>query len=135
MLISASKAPELLLASSSSSSFSRRGWEYGAVRAVREGEFMGATMVVETAMEFLVPSWWEVQVTVAAAAFVVVAYWFFSMGGDGGRGGGDRAFEDGSGSGLDMVEDKDKVIFAIIVPNWNCLSVIFVFFFGGKGVG
>lgn len=74
---------------------------------------MGATMVVETAMEFLVPSWWEVQVTVAAAAFVVVAYLFFSAGGDGSHGGDDRAFGDGSGSGADMIEDKDKVISAI----------------------
>lgn len=80
---------------------------------------MGATVVVETAMEFLVPSWWEVQVTVAAAAFVVVAYWFFSIGGDGGRGGDDRAFVDGPGSGGDMVEDKDKVIYGIIMLNWD----------------
>lgn len=74
-------------------------------------------MVVETAMEFLVPSWWEVQVTVAAAAFVVVAYWFFSVGGDAGGGGGDdRTFVDGSGGGVDMIEDKDKVISVIILP-------------------
>ncbi|XP_057781368.1 BAG-associated GRAM protein 1 [Salvia miltiorrhiza] len=66
---------------------------------------MGATMVVETAMELLVPSWWEVQVTVAAAAFVVVAYWFFSAGGGGGD---DRAFEE---SGADMIEEKDKMLF------------------------
>lgn len=89
---------------------------------------MGATMVVETAMEFLVPSWWEVQVTVAAAAFVVVAYWFFSAGGDGGH---DRAFVDGAGSGGDAIEDKDKVISAIIVPYWiRFFGVIF-----GFGVG
>ncbi|KAK6122571.1 hypothetical protein DH2020_043686 [Rehmannia glutinosa] len=60
-------------------------------------------------MEFLVPSWWEVQVTLAAAAFVVVAYWFFALGGDGCGGGDDRAFVDGSGGGADMIDDKDKM--------------------------
>ncbi|KAG8369407.1 hypothetical protein BUALT_Bualt14G0007900 [Buddleja alternifolia] len=60
-------------------------------------------IVVESAMEFLVPSWWEVQVTLAAAAFVVVAYWFFTLGGD------DRTFGDGSGGGVDMMDDKDKM--------------------------
>ncbi|KAM4105809.1 hypothetical protein ACB094_04G021000 [Castanea mollissima] len=29
-------------------------------------------------MEFLVPSWWEIKVTVAASVFVIVAYWFFT---------------------------------------------------------
>ncbi|KAL1535391.1 BAG-associated GRAM protein 1 [Salvia divinorum] len=70
---------------------------------------MGATMVVETAMEFLLPSWWEVQVTVAAAAFVLVAYWFFSAGADGG--GDDRGLAEGSGGGADMIEDRDKMLF------------------------
>ncbi|KAL0413938.1 UNVERIFIED_CONTAM: BAG-associated GRAM protein 1 [Sesamum radiatum] len=67
-------------------------------------------MVVDTAMEFLLPSWWEVQVTLAAAVFVLVAYWFFTLGSDGcGCGGGyDRAFGDGSGGGADMINDKDK---------------------------
>ncbi|KAL0377012.1 UNVERIFIED_CONTAM: BAG-associated GRAM protein 1 [Sesamum calycinum] len=68
-------------------------------------------MVVDTAMEFLLPSWWEVQVTLAAAVFVLVAYWFFTLGGDGcGCGGGyDRAFGDGSGGGADMINDRDKM--------------------------
>ncbi|KAL4632054.1 hypothetical protein ACB092_04G024700 [Castanea dentata] len=35
-------------------------------------------MMIETAMEFLVPSWWEIKVTVAASVFVIVAYWFFT---------------------------------------------------------
>ncbi|XP_019160178.1 PREDICTED: BAG-associated GRAM protein 1-like isoform X4 [Ipomoea nil] len=40
-------------------------------------------MIPETALlECLVPSWWEVQVTVAAAAFVIFAYWFFFYDGD-----------------------------------------------------
>ncbi|PIN26028.1 hypothetical protein CDL12_01225 [Handroanthus impetiginosus] len=44
---------------------------------------MGGMMVMDTAMEFLLPSWWEVQVTLAAAAFAVAACWFFTLGGDG----------------------------------------------------
>jgi hypothetical protein len=34
--------------------------------------------MIETAMDILVPSWWEIQVTVAASLFVIVAYWFFT---------------------------------------------------------
>ncbi|KAK4482629.1 hypothetical protein RD792_009793 [Penstemon davidsonii] len=61
--------------------------------------------VVETVIEFLVPSWWEVQVTVAAAAFVVVSYWFYTFGG-GDSGGDDRTFGDGL---ADAIDDKDKM--------------------------
>ncbi|KAL3641534.1 BAG-associated GRAM protein 1 [Castilleja foliolosa] len=63
-------------------------------------------VVVDTAMDFLVPSWWEVQVTLAAAAFIVMAYWFFSIGGGDGCGADDRGFADGSGDGADMIDDK-----------------------------
>ncbi|CAK9179363.1 unnamed protein product [Ilex paraguariensis] len=35
-------------------------------------------MIIDTALEFLVPSWWEVQVTIAASLFVIAAYWFFT---------------------------------------------------------
>ncbi|XP_031260270.1 BAG-associated GRAM protein 1 [Pistacia vera] len=35
-------------------------------------------VMIETAVEVLVPSWWEVKVTVAASLFVIFAYWFFS---------------------------------------------------------
>ncbi|KAF3636373.1 putative 2-isopropylmalate synthase A-like [Capsicum annuum] len=62
-------------------------------------------MIVETALEVLVPSWWEVKITVAATVFVVISYWFFAFGGDdddsGGRG---VAVDDDSG----IVVDKDK---------------------------
>ncbi|PHU08943.1 hypothetical protein BC332_20803 [Capsicum chinense] len=63
-------------------------------------------MIVETALEVLVPSWWEVKITVAATVFVVISYWFFAFGGDdddsGGRG---VAVDDDSG----IVVDKDKM--------------------------
>ena len=36
------------------------------------------TMMIETAMEFLVLSWWEIKVTVVASVFVIIAYWFFT---------------------------------------------------------
>ncbi|KAL3828459.1 hypothetical protein ACJIZ3_017261 [Penstemon smallii] len=61
--------------------------------------------VVETVIEFLVPSWWEVQVTVTAAAFVVVSYWFYTFGG-GDSGGDVRTFGDGL---ADAIDDKDKI--------------------------
>ena len=36
-------------------------------------------MVIEAfLLDFLVPSWWEIKVTVAASAFVIFSYWFFS---------------------------------------------------------
>ncbi|KAL3506846.1 hypothetical protein ACH5RR_032228 [Cinchona calisaya] len=57
-------------------------------------------------LAYLIPSWWEVQVTVAAAAFVVVAYWFFTLGGAGGVDGNvdDRlVVVDG-----DEIDEKDK---------------------------
>ncbi|KAI8567079.1 hypothetical protein RHMOL_Rhmol02G0093400 [Rhododendron molle] len=56
---------------------------------------------------FLVPSWWEVEVTLAAAAFVVVACWFFTYGGAGGNPGG-SVLENPGFSG-DVVNDKDKM--------------------------
>ncbi|PIN26027.1 putative protein, contains GRAM domain [Handroanthus impetiginosus] len=74
---------------------------------------MGGMMVMDTAMEFLLPSWWEVQVTLAAAAFAVAACWFFTLGGDGcgcsGGDGDDRAFGNGSSGGADMIDGKDKM--------------------------
>ncbi|KAK4365990.1 hypothetical protein RND71_013870 [Anisodus tanguticus] len=39
-------------------------------------------MNVEAALEFLLPSWWEVQVAVAAASFVILSCWFFNLSGD-----------------------------------------------------
>lgn len=30
-------------------------------------------------MEFLLPSWWEVQVAVVAASFVILCCWFFNL--------------------------------------------------------
>ncbi|XP_044499501.1 BAG-associated GRAM protein 1-like isoform X2 [Mangifera indica] len=35
-------------------------------------------VMIQTAVEVLVPSWWEVKVTVAASLFMIFAYWFFS---------------------------------------------------------
>lgn len=35
-------------------------------------------MIVEFAKKFLVPSWWEIQVTFAAAAFIICVYCSFT---------------------------------------------------------
>ncbi|XP_011091545.1 BAG-associated GRAM protein 1 isoform X1 [Sesamum indicum] len=93
-------------------------------------------MVVDTAMEFLLPSWWEVQVTLAAAVFVLVAYWFFTLGGDGcGCGGGyDRAFGDGLGGGADMINDKDKMGQFKMDPQTNSAYLIKVELLAAKNL-
>ena len=68
-------------------------------------------MIETAALDFLVPSWWEIKVTVAAAMFVILSFCFFSWSGGGGGdgGGGDRAVVlENSGDGID---EKDKVSF------------------------
>ncbi|KAK4349324.1 hypothetical protein RND71_032079 [Anisodus tanguticus] len=62
-------------------------------------------MIVETALEVLVPSWWEVKVTVAATAFIIISFWFFALSGGGGGDGNSGGGVDDSG----VVDDKDKV--------------------------
>lgn len=65
-------------------------------------------MIETAALDFLVPSWWEIKVTVAAAMFVILSFCFFSWSGGGGGdgGGGDRAVVlENSGDGID---EKDK---------------------------
>nr|XP_016484393.1 PREDICTED: BAG-associated GRAM protein 1-like [Nicotiana tabacum] len=62
-------------------------------------------MIVEAALEVLVPSWWEVKVTVAATAFIIISYWCFALGG-GAACGDDRISVDDSGG---VVEDKQKM--------------------------
>lgn len=64
--------------------------------------------MIDTAFDFLLPSWWEVEVSVAAAAFVIAAYWFFAyatgVGGSGGEIGAENQFDNSLLSG----DDKDK---------------------------
>lgn len=74
---------------------------------------MHKLMVVEAVMEFLMPSWWEVQVTVVAVAFVFVAYWFFTLDSEACGVCLDRMSVDGSGGSGDVIDDEDKVIFVI----------------------
>ncbi|XP_024043908.1 BAG-associated GRAM protein 1 isoform X4 [Citrus clementina] len=63
-------------------------------------------MMIETAMEILVPSWWEIQVTVAASLCVIASYWFFfSKTGDFGV---DRS-QLVENSSISAIDDKDKV--------------------------
>ncbi|XP_022761522.1 BAG-associated GRAM protein 1-like isoform X2 [Durio zibethinus] len=67
-------------------------------------------MMIETAVlvEYLVPSWWEIKVAVAASLFVIVSYWFFTFqGGDGG--GADRSqLLENSADGI--LDNKDKMV-------------------------
>ncbi|KAM7464885.1 hypothetical protein LguiB_012447 [Lonicera macranthoides] len=53
-------------------------------------------MIADKALDFLVPSWWEIQVTIATAAFVIAAYWFFTFGLD-------------NATRNSNIEDKDKM--------------------------
>ncbi|KAL0322750.1 UNVERIFIED_CONTAM: BAG-associated GRAM protein 1 [Sesamum angustifolium] len=62
-------------------------------------------LVVKTVIEFLLPSWWEVQVTVAATAFVMLACWFFSLGVDCA---GDRGFVDSSAADAEVNDVQEK---------------------------
>lgn len=67
-------------------------------------------LLVETVVEFLLPSWEEVQVSVLAAAFLVVAYWFFTVeDGDG------RNLVDSS-AGPAAVDDGKIEVFPSSIP-------------------
>ncbi|KAL4590978.1 hypothetical protein LXL04_003926 [Taraxacum kok-saghyz] len=74
-------------------------------------------MITETPIGCLLPSWWELQVTVAAVFFVIAAYWFFNY-----VGVADRSLLDdpASVSPPDVTPDKHKVI----SPLFNFLSSI-----------
>ncbi|KAK1426397.1 hypothetical protein QVD17_15068 [Tagetes erecta] len=64
-------------------------------------------MITETSIDFLLPSWWEVEVSVAASVFVIAAYWFFTYDGD--TGAGDRSgFDNSSVVSGDAVDDREK---------------------------
>ncbi|XP_008391885.1 BAG-associated GRAM protein 1 isoform X3 [Malus sylvestris] len=65
-------------------------------------------MMVTVSLDFLVPSLWEIKVTVAASVFVICAYWFFTFRGSGG-GSADRPLSDNSGAFGDAIDDKDKL--------------------------
>ncbi|OIT37252.1 PREDICTED: BAG-associated GRAM protein 1-like isoform X1 [Nicotiana attenuata] len=62
-------------------------------------------MIVEAALEVLVPSWWEVKVTVAATAFIIFSYWCFALGGGAACGDDRVSVDDSSG----VVDDKQKM--------------------------
>ncbi|OVA05138.1 C2 calcium-dependent membrane targeting [Macleaya cordata] len=57
----------------------------------------------EIVLDFLIPSWWEIEITVAAAIFVIVAFSFFYSGGAGICYDDDqRALSNDSGAGGDL---------------------------------
>ncbi|KAH0865370.1 hypothetical protein HID58_082581 [Brassica napus] len=64
--------------------------------------------MVQSAVEFLVPSTWEIEVAVAASAFLIASYWLFAyrVGGDDDVGFDPSRNPDDSG---DAMFDKDKI--------------------------
>ncbi|KAF2321932.1 hypothetical protein GH714_004648 [Hevea brasiliensis] len=69
--------------------------------------------MIDSALDFLLPSWWEIKVTVAAAIFAIASYWFFAWTGGGGDtegAGSDRSqILDNSGNSGDGIDDRDKM--------------------------
>ncbi|KAH9605840.1 hypothetical protein KSS87_007100 [Heliosperma pusillum] len=68
-------------------------------------EKIPAKLIIETAVNSLLPSWWEVEVTVAAALFVIAAYWYFTVGDRGKSSGGFIT----SCCNDDILEETDKI--------------------------
>lgn len=64
--------------------------------------------MAEFALNFLVPSWCEVKVSVAAAVFLVVMLSFLSPGEDDRTGGGGESSVAVAG---DVLDDKEKVYY------------------------
>ncbi|CAH8310386.1 unnamed protein product [Eruca vesicaria subsp. sativa] len=64
--------------------------------------------MVPLAVDFLVPSTWEIEVAVAASAFLIVSYWLFAYKVDGDdEANGGVGFDQGTGG--DAIFDKDKI--------------------------
>lgn len=63
--------------------------------------------MIEDAVDFLLPSWWEVKVSVATTLFVVAAYWFFTS--NSGNTDDDRSLVDNPGAARDFLDDIDKM--------------------------
>ncbi|KAM5583982.1 BAG-associated GRAM protein 1 [Rosa sericea] len=60
-------------------------------------------------LDFLLPSLWEIKVTVAASIYVIFAYWFFTYRGS--RDGYcDRSLAGNSGESGDAIEEKDGML-------------------------
>lgn len=83
--------------------------------------------MIETAiLAVLLPSWWEIKVTVAASMFVILAYWYFTYGTDRGEAGpdADQSLSDNSASPGD---DNSKVI----CLSWSNFWIVFRFITAG----
>lgn len=65
--------------------------------------------MVQSAVEFLVPSTWEIEVAVAASAFLIASYWLFAYRVDGEDDVGFDPSRNPDDSG-DAMFDKDKVL-------------------------
>lgn len=79
------------------------------------------TMITETSIHFLLPSLWEVEVTVAASLFVIAAFWFFTYNGQSSS--CNRSiFDNSSNVSGDSVDDREKVV--IICFNFDYVLII-----------
>lgn len=90
-------------------------------------------MIIDTAFDFLVPSWWEVQVSVATALFVIAAYCFFTYNGK--TGGENNPQLDGNSDGAgDGVGDRYKMGQLKGDPNTNSAYIIKVELLAAKNL-
>ncbi|KDP44241.1 hypothetical protein JCGZ_05708 [Jatropha curcas] len=65
-------------------------------------------VMIDAALDFLLPSWWEIKVTVAAAIFMIASFRFFAW--SGGAGDNDRSqILDNSGNSGDGIDDRYKM--------------------------
>lgn len=65
-------------------------------------------MIETVSLDYLVPSWWEIKVTVAASLFVILAYWYFTHRACGDAN-SDRSLIDNTSGLVDAVVVKEKV--------------------------
>ena len=80
--------------------------------------------MIEEALHFLVPTWWEVEISVVAAVFVIITYWFFTFGN------GEIDESQATGEGLigagDLIDDNVKVnLVDFTLLGWCLLIFLF----------
>lgn len=81
-------------------------------------------LVLETLLEFLLPSWSEVQVSVAAAALVLTAFWFLTVT----AAADDQTLVDTSASVAKLNDDREEVSFVNFTPKACILFDFHIFF-------
>ncbi|GMH08691.1 hypothetical protein Nepgr_010531 [Nepenthes gracilis] len=90
--------------------------------------------MIEAALEFLVPSRWEIEVTVAASVFIITAYWYFKIFGDGEIDAADRSLVDNSLASGDAIDDKNKIALLKCDPQTNAAYLVKVGLLAAKNI-